>query len=77
MAAEKSGWARTKHLLVILTTLVLDPRRNRYRPKTVDRLSRAAQEFIAKSPRSRRVQSHKQISRLVDRACRRRTRRRL
>jgi hypothetical protein len=39
-----------QHLLVILTTLVLDPEIERYRPKTVDRLSRAAHEFIAESP---------------------------
>jgi hypothetical protein len=30
--------------------LVLDPKSERYRSKTVDRLSRAAQEFIAESP---------------------------
>jgi hypothetical protein len=39
-----------QHLLVILTTLVLDPKSERYRPKMVDRLSRAAQELIAESP---------------------------
>lgn len=39
-----------QYLLVILTTLVLDPKSERYSPKTVDRLSRAAQEFIAELP---------------------------
>jgi hypothetical protein len=39
-----------QHLLVILTTLVLDPKSERYRPKMVDRLSRAAEEFIGESP---------------------------
>ena len=39
-----------QHLLVILTTLVLDPKSERYRPKMVERLSRAAQEFIAELP---------------------------
>ena len=39
-----------QHLLVILTTLVLDPKSERYSPKTVDRLSRAAEEFLAESP---------------------------
>jgi hypothetical protein len=39
----------TQTLLVVVTTVELDPKSKRYKPKIVERLSAAAQEFLASS----------------------------
>jgi hypothetical protein len=38
-----------QRLLVIVTTIELDPKSKRYKKKLVDRLSRAAQDYLAGS----------------------------
>jgi hypothetical protein len=38
-----------ERVLVIVTTMELDPKKNRYKAKLAEKLSRAAEEYLARS----------------------------
>jgi hypothetical protein len=38
-----------ERVLVIVTTMELDPKKNRYKAKLAEKLARAAQEYVAQS----------------------------
>jgi hypothetical protein len=56
LARASKAWAATtqpgnvRRMLVIVTTLVLDPNSKRYKKKLVDSLSVAANEYLAANP---------------------------
>lgn len=48
--AAKTREGADQNLLIVVTTLELNPKQEAYSQKHVDRLAKAAQEFVAETP---------------------------